>query len=269
MIRKCEVCGNEFSVYPSLVKQGCGKFCSGKCRSVQQIKRQSGKDSHLWKGGRKERTCKICGKMFLVYPSGIKRGQGKFCSKECQGIWHGKHFVGEKSNCWKGGKTERQCLICNKIFSVYPSGVNRGQGKFCSKKCQDISRTEKIVRQCLICGKEFSTKSSLIKIGQGKLCSKKCSGEWYSRNFKGEKNHFWKGGITPKSAQMRNGRELRHWRESVLARDNWTCQKCKQIGGKLTAHHIKPFDKFPELRFVIDNGLTLCEKCHKKTRKDS
>lgn len=83
---------------------------------------------------------------------------------------------------------------------------------------------------------------------------------------KGEKSHLWKGGITEKNQKIRTGIEYRLWRESVFARDNWTCQECGKRGnGDLNAHHIKEFSNFPELRFAIDNGTTLCRICHKKT----
>ena len=61
--------------------------------------------------------------------------------------------------------------------------------------------------------------------------------------------------------------EYRLWREAVFARDNFICQKCSKRGGNLEAHHIKSFKNFPELRFAIDNGLTLCVLCHNQTKK--
>lgn len=82
---------------------------------------------------------------------------------------------------------------------------------------------------------------------------------------KGERSHFWKGGVTGINDKIRTGIEFRLWREAVFARDNWTCQSCGERGGTLQSHHIKTFAKYPELRFAIDNGRTLCKICHKTT----
>jgi len=77
------------------------------------------------------------------------------------------------------------------------------------------------------------------------------------------KNHWnWKGGVTPENTKIRHSIEYRLWRESVFARDNWTCQGCEIMGGILNPHHIKNFADYPELRFAIDNGITLCKDCH-------
>ena len=85
-----------------------------------------------------------------------------------------------------------------------------------------------------------------------------------------EKSHFWKGGKMknyPELIRLRKSGEYRLWRKAVFERDNFTCQKCGQKGGKLIAHHINNFADFPELRFNIDNGITFCKKCHKEFHK--
>jgi hypothetical protein len=91
--------------------------------------------------------------------------------------------------------------------------------------------------------------------------------EKMSNSHKGKKSYLWKGGITPINIKIRRGIEYRLWRESVFARDNWTCQKYGIRGRKLIPHHIKNFSDFPELRFAIDNGITLSERAHREFHK--
>lgn len=89
--------------------------------------------------------------------------------------------------------------------------------------------------------------------------------KYMSRIMCGAKNWQWKGGVKSENAKIRKSFEYRIWRTSVFERDNWTCQICKVRGGKLEADHIKLFSLHPELRFVLDNGRTLCKPCHLKT----
>jgi hypothetical protein len=81
---------------------------------------------------------------------------------------------------------------------------------------------------------------------------------------KGSKNGSWKGGITPINKILRNSIEYKLWRQAVYKRDNFKCIWCGKKG-VIHADHIKPFAYFPELRFAIDNGRTLCIDCHRKT----
>ena len=88
-------------------------------------------------------------------------------------------------------------------------------------------------------------------------------------DISGENSYKWKGGVTPKNLVIRHSLECKNWRKSVFERDNHTCQICGQVGGYLEADHIKLFSMFPELRFDIDNGQTLCKECHRlKTKVD-
>lgn len=59
--------------------------------------------------------------------------------------------------------------------------------------------------------------------------------------------------------------EYKFWRQSVLSRDKYTCQGCGKKSCDFHVHHIKEWCNYPELRYDINNGLTLCIECHKET----
>jgi hypothetical protein len=82
----------------------------------------------------------------------------------------------------------------------------------------------------------------------------------------GDKNNNWKGGVTLEEQNLRMSSKYNDWRNVVFKRDNFNCMECKTRGRKLEAHHIKSFADFPELRFDINNGITLCHNCHIKTK---
>lgn len=61
----------------------------------------------------------------------------------------------------------------------------------------------------------------------------------------------------------RNDPLVRHWKLKVFKRDNYTCQHCG-VTKKLVAHHISHWGDDPVNRVNVDNGITLCSKCHAK-----
>jgi len=140
-------------------------------------------------------------------------------------------------------------------------------------KTHTIENREKM--RLLNIGKKYSKEVNSKKGLEGNrnpFYGKKHSEETISKMQQikyGEKNPNWNGGITSANAKLRNTHENKLWRSSVLERDNHTCVWCGFVGkkgsGEIVADHIKPFILYPEIRFAIDNGRTLCVPCHKTT----
>lgn len=111
---------------------------------------------------------------------------------------------------------------------------------------------------------ENVSRMSLNNLLHGRGC-KKC----YIESIRGENSKLWKGGLTKQSKINRNRSEYLNWRNNVYKRDNYTCKKCMKKGGELQAHHIYNFSEYEELRYDINNGITLCKKCHSPNYKGS
>ena len=67
----------------------------------------------------------------------------------------------------------------------------------------------------------------------------------------------------------RRSSAYREWRKLVKNRDNWECRISNQdCFGKLIVHHILGWTEFPELRYEVNNGITLCQFHHPRKRND-
>ncbi len=82
-----------------------------------------------------------------------------------------------------------------------------------------------------------------------------------------ELDEEWKLVLSKLKKRDRNTPEYKQWRCEVFERDKYTCQVCWKSGVKLNAHHIKRWADNEELRLDVNNGLTLCEPCHKTEHK--
>ena len=118
---------------------------------------------------------------------------------------------------------------------------------------------------CEQCGKVKRVKRSWGNTTR--FCSRACKYLWQSINLVGDKSAKWKGGLTTEQASLYNSALYKKWRYSVFVRDDFTCQECKAHGVKLNAHHILPYRdwKAPEYTLNVNNGITLCEDCHRLT----
>ena len=167
------------------------------------------------------------------------------------------------------GFTKVKCQNCLIDFDKNDSQIRKTKKHFCSKNCfDDFQRSDalkvgdSIIKKCNVCQLDFIIHQS--DDNRYSTCSKECQRVNRTR----EKNPNWRGGITNERKALMSVLEYKIWRISVFERDDYTCQICGKRGnGELHAHHIKPWAMYPELRYEISNGLTLCETCHQNEHR--
>lgn len=104
----------------------------------------------------------------------------------------------------------------------------------------------------------YKRKSGLIYV----QC-KKCYLDRYSPNRGKPNAGRFKKGLVPWNRKMENGRrsiKAREWALAVFERDK-KCVNCGAIKD-LNSHHVKDWNKYPKLRFDLNNGKVLCRSCH-------
>lgn len=228
--------------------------------------------------------CRNCGKAFEANPSRVKHGRELDCSRVCSYEYRGRQ---------KRQELFTNCARCSKEIKTTESRIEKARDKFCSKECANpISLV-----CCMNCGKEFRRAISAIK--NSCFCSTDCAYSSDIRKQTSKANHEiqmsdpksrdkWEKGIKTRTESeswrknnffqkgalhpfFSNGKsrarvidyKYKQWRKAVFARDGFKCQHCGE-NKYLNAHHIKSWAKFPEDRYLLENGISLCVLCHLK-----
>ena len=180
--------------------------------------------------------CKMCGNEWYVIPPSLLQG-------------HGCPLCGQEYAKTSQNKSHEQFM---KDFEAKGNPNIEIIGKY-------ISCSNPIKVKCKKCGKIWDMSPiKLLYKGQG------CKDCWYKHNTK-ENHHNWNPNKTDEERiSEREYSEYKDFIQSVLRRDNYTCQITGQVGGKLNVHHLNGYNWDKENRTNINNGITLSEEIHKE-----
>ncbi len=171
--------------------------------------------------------------------------------------------------------------------------TNRGKNKHRENNYKHSKETRKKLSESLK-GRKLSeeTKKKIGDAHRGMKRSEEAR-ENISKSLRGRPKYHkrgpnssnWKGGITPLNNKIRACLEYVEWRRKIFRRDGWHCILCgDKPSGKygiqadhfpIQFHKIMEKNKIKSLRSAIkcselwdiNNGRTLCQSCHDKTRK--
>ena len=149
------------------------------------------------------------------------------------------------SNDTKRGKTNhlRKDIDTCKAKNLY------AEGECMSEIGRRLKVSSKTVRRALIkSGVEIKTPSDTMK---GKRS--------------GKNNGNYRPWLTAEDRDSRrDSYKVNAWRNAVFDRDGYSCLSCGDSkGGNLNGHHILPYSVAKNKRWDVENGATLCVKCHR------
>lgn len=244
MVKSCKQCGIKFDKPKRLgdslwtKRQFCNRVCSDKARKG------------VLKTCHQEVICKVCKKDFTVPQYRI---DPMYCSRLCQN----RDKKGPTAPRWKGGvvlivpcmdcgtrekgSVSKRCKQCSDKLR---SGENNPAWKGGKSKCSD-------------CGIEVAYQSTTCNACQGARMSGPSHFNWISDRTKLAKR------------QERNDSAYQNWRKQVWLRDNFTCKIANpDCEGHIEAHHILTWRDYSELRYEVNNGITLCHAHHPRKRAE-
>lgn len=241
-------CGNVKEVYGNNLSSGKSKSCG------------------CLKGATKDLIGKNFGELTVIKELNERRHTNKVWLCEC--------------SCGKEHKATTNSLVFGRVkscgCSISPdiSGERFGRLVVMEETGESV-RGHRTWRCKCDCGIDVVVKKGLLTSGGVKSCG--CLAQEHRERFsdliedyrhlnKGKNHYNYNPLITDEERiKMRyeiSGNDRRVWRMSVYHRDEYTCQICREKGGELNAHHLNGYHWYEKGRYDVDNGVTLCDKCH-------
>lgn len=232
-----------------------------------------------------KKVCKICHEEKEFDEFYFRKDNGKH-RNECKECLKKKARKPNTKPTTKEGY--KYCAKCNKEKPLeefnkrFMTSIQKVRPFSYCKECERKYDNNRYSHKCIICGTEY--KSGRKESNHCQKCKTKLmnNNEWMYkykvRDFSGGKNPMFGiqrfGSDNPNydPTKTQKEREVGRlytgyglWRKAVFERDNYTCQCCGDFkGGNLRAHHLDAYSWCKERRLDIENGITLCDTCHRK-----
>lgn len=165
----------------------------------------------------------------------------------------------------------KNCLQCNSLFKTLPSIVAKGSGKYCSNICKG---------RYIWKNPEYAKKMSEVHKGQIpvnlnsliKRARSKENMDYITNLMKGKKPWNWiedRSKLKKYNTRFAASSASVYWAKEIRKRDGGLCRlRNENCRGNLEVHHILPWRDYPEERFNLNNGITLCHGHHPRKHNE-
>lgn len=236
--------------------------CFTKSKNVKDGYENSCKECRNNNRKRYTNICNNCGKGYLT-----ANENSKYCSKQC-------------SSQSRVKRIETTCAYCKNKIYIIESKLKKHDLLYCNQNCRSkhlsvLMKGENnynftsIKYICDGCGKEILLNPYLTKTLKHNFCSKECYKNNIGKFYSGTNSNNWNHELSEEDRlDKRRYPKYYSWRSDVYERDNYTCQCCgNNKSGNLIAHHLNSYNWDKKHRTDINNGITLCRRCHSNFHK--
>lgn len=233
--KTCEYCEKEFKTGKKEAR-----FCSRKCSSKTQENRVN---TH----------CDVCNKEITLKESVYNKYKNHYCSVECKTKGNSQ-YKGKNNPQYK--RVKIKCSCCGIEFEVVPSRLDNKKDIYCSLECKAKGYSNKYSKENHPMWGKHHTEETINRISSGHI-----------GRFVGSKSGRFNPTLTDeqriKNTSRHSDMKYIKWYKAVMRKYNYTCVICNKKGGDIVAHHLEGFNWCENLRYDVNNGVILCDNCHK------